>query len=226
MPCYKNSYLTKDAMANIKRVCKNLNYELIVVIDWCPEDTRQVVEDNKRKDVKVIDFLDNKWVTKARNEGVKQAKGEYICVINNDVVFPEWFFEKLMWGFEDWIMMTEPRYTQKQEYYWNKVYYFNNHICWFCYMFKQEWKKFLFPIDERMRIFWNDNWLWYKMIYWGYHCKLVRDAICHHYKSVTSINVENKDVPIFKKIAKEEWRNVVPVYEIDQDPEKDIIFPN
>jgi hypothetical protein len=62
----------------------------------------------------------------------------------------------------------------------------------------------LFPLDERMRIFGSDNWLWMKLKYGNYAAKVVKDAICHHLKSVTVKSIPNTDRDIYLGIAREE----------------------
>ena len=68
-------------------------------------------------------------------------------------------------------------------------------------MFNRKNRGVLFPIDTRMRIFGNDNWLhfrnrelWLKQI-------VKYDAICHHLKSQTSFFIPNADIPIFLGIC-------------------------
>jgi len=66
-------------------------------------------------------------------------------------------------------------------------------------------KEFLFPIDERFKIFGNDNWLWMKLKYNNYSAKVVKDAICHHIKSATVKDLsKNEDREKYLKLANEE----------------------
>lgn len=64
-------------------------YEIIVVDNGSNDGTQQWLEQQKID--KVIFWSENKGVTKAWNSGIRQARGEYICIINNDVIVsPKW----------------------------------------------------------------------------------------------------------------------------------------
>ena len=186
VPHYKNHELIVQTINNVRKVCKNIDYELIVINDWMiDKESERQIEKLLDKDIVYLPMKKNIWVTKARNLWVKTAKWKYICVINDDIITPEWFYEKLMkwfeWEEED-LIMTTPRYTLEND---TNVYYMHNHLTWFCYMINQKWKEILFPIDERFRIFGNDNRLRMKLMYGNYACKVVKDAICHRMVSKT-----------------------------------------
>jgi hypothetical protein len=91
-------------------------------------------------------------------------------------------------------------------------------------MFHKLDKDFLFPIDTRLKIFGNDNWLYYKMMYAGYKLKYDKKTCIHHFKSQTANKVENKDYPIFMKIAKENNWKIAVVEEVHTPTDDPIIF--
>lgn len=223
VPVYNELAYTKCCIENLRKVCNMESTEIIVVNDFSLDWTTERLEE--QKDIIVVNQYENKWVTFSRNHWVAYAKWKYICVINNDTEFPELFFEKLMAGFDNKkILMTCPRFTQKREDYWDRIFYFDKHIAWFCFMIKTIWKKILFPIDERLKIFGNDNWLYQKLTHLWYGLKLVKDAIMHHYKSRTVWKIENTDLKVYREICIENWRSIVDVYTPEDTPETDLIF--
>lgn len=226
LPCYNQSHFTEIALKNIQDVCQFLDYELIVIDDWSFDDTQNIVANYANERLIYYRYNKNQWVTKSRNFGVKEAKWEYICVINNDMLFPQYFFDKMMSGFKEKdTMLVCPRFTEGTLDYKTPPMYLDGHIFWSCYMFKQSDKDRLFPLDTRMRVFWSDNRLSMHVKYdLRGQIKLKVDAIVHHFKSQTSIWVENVDRPIYLEIAKENGRNVVPVPIRSDNPKVDILF--
>lgn len=219
MPVYNHSDLTKAAIENILDVCKDLDFEFIIINDWSTDDTDEVVYNFYSNKIKYVKLNQNVWVTKVRNKWVMEySRWKYICVVNNDIIFPQNFFEKLINGFEDGIMTTNPRLTEMPFGRKSNVRYYYNHICGPCWMVMRKDVDKLFPIDERLKNFWNDNWLTFKVWdLWGRH-KVVKDAIMHHLLSQTTKHIENTDVPMFNAICYEEWRhpkNIRPLPEDD-----------
>lgn len=228
MPVYNKSELTHQAILNIINVCKDIDYEILVMDDWSTDDTQQIVSSVYQLTewrLQYYKFESNQWVTVAWNQWVKLSDWEYICVINNDVIFPEWFFEKLMGWFEDWIWFVNPRFMEWDYNNPSPVMYFKNMLCGCCFMFKQENRYKLFPIDERLIIFWNDNWLHFHNRELWLKQKVKHDAICHHLKSQTTFFVPNQDMDMYYKICRERWRTVEPVYPLPTDElTEDLIF--
>lgn len=229
VPVYNQSAFTAQCLRNLKEVCGKIDHEIIIIDDWSTDNTQEIVSyfviTQNMDNIRYYKFKKNVGVTKARNRGVELAEGEYICVINNDVLFLDWHFEKLMNWLSGKTIMTCPRYTEGMKAFASPVIYYKEHINGHCYCFKKSMREKLFPIDERMRIFGNDNRLYYHLKEQWYNLKLIKDAICHHFKSQTVFFVENKDRPIFLNIAKERWRNIKLNVETPSDtPKTDLIF--
>ena len=214
VPTYNRSQLIVDTINNITDVCKDVDYELIIVDDCSSDDTieriKEVYEslpEDIQVRIKTYRNEENIGVTKSWNILVDYAIWDYICVINNDVIFPHWFFEKLMSWFEDGVGMIFPRFTEWDSTNPTDIKYFKNNIAGHCFMFKQEQKNEFFPLDERLIIFGSDNWLYLRVRELWYKFKVMANAICHHLKSQTVFFVPNIDMDMFHFICDQEWWN-------------------
>ncbi len=68
-------------------------FELIIVENGSTDGTVEYIEKIKSKysNIKVILNSENKGFSKGNNQGLKIATGDYICLINNDILFtPDW----------------------------------------------------------------------------------------------------------------------------------------
>lgn len=77
----------------VEGICKNTigNYELIVVIDGCTDNTESVVLEtlkNKNIDFKLI-FAPDVFETKANNLGLKIAQGDKVIIVQDDMIIRE-----------------------------------------------------------------------------------------------------------------------------------------
>ena len=73
------------------------NVELIVVDDGCNEIVLDVYKDN----AKIIHLKENGGVSRARNVGIKEAKGEYIAFIDSDDMITMDYVEQLLKAIEE-----------------------------------------------------------------------------------------------------------------------------
>lgn len=92
IPVYGKSDFTLRCLKSIQRNAPRLPFEVIVVDDCSPDDTLSVLA--KVRGVCLVSNEINQGFIRSCNRGAKQAKGEFICFLNNDTeVMPNWLDE-------------------------------------------------------------------------------------------------------------------------------------
>jgi len=88
---HNKGFLLKDSLERLKIFTKG-NYELIVVLDGCSDDSEQVllkfIKLNPKIKIK-IKYSDDVFETKANNIGLKEAESEYVIIIQDDMLINE-----------------------------------------------------------------------------------------------------------------------------------------
>ena len=89
--------VTKPFVENILSVTKDVDFELILVDNGSNDGTDSYIKSLNDPRVKPIISKKNLGFSGGNNLGYKYAKGDYICFLNNDVVFhnPNWLKELL-----------------------------------------------------------------------------------------------------------------------------------
>src|ERR1700722_18389176 len=90
---YNVKYFLEVCLHSVLRAGAGINMEVIVVDNNSADDSLNMVKE-LFPDVILIQNKDNKGFSKANNQGVAIAKGEYILFLNPDTVMPEYFFGK------------------------------------------------------------------------------------------------------------------------------------
>ncbi len=91
---YNTRKLLKDCLASIFKFTKGISFEVIVVDNASKDQSADMVRKNYPQ-VKLILNRDNLGFTKANNQGIRIAKGEYIMLLNSDTYLVENSFRKL-----------------------------------------------------------------------------------------------------------------------------------
>lgn len=165
IPVLGQKWYTDAILADIPLKVKS-EYE-IIVLDW-------------------PDSVNFKW-----NKGVEQAKGEYIWIINNDLILTEWLDIELV-ALLDTYKIACPFTTEwRDKFMLPKIKNTTRrNIAWWCFMQKKDdW----IQIDNRLDLYYGDNWIFEKHkgnIGWGW--------LCHHFRSSTI-----KTMDISKRIRKD-----------------------
>ena len=94
IPCYKQAVFLPDALESLLKQTYR-NWEAIVVNDGSPDNTEEVVRQYMQQDNR-ISYLpqQNQGVSAARNNGIKQAKGEFILPLDADDTIEPTYVEK------------------------------------------------------------------------------------------------------------------------------------
>lgn len=81
---YKSKELVKNCLKNLKASGLNMNYEVIVVDNGSNDGIEGLLQ-KKFSDVKLIRLEENKGYSAGNNDGIKEAKGKYILILNPDI---------------------------------------------------------------------------------------------------------------------------------------------
>ncbi len=90
---YNVKYFLEVCLHSVMRAAKGLDVEVIVVDNSSVDDSMQMVAQEFPAVIR-IENIDNKGFSKANNQGVAIALGEYILFLNPDTVMPEDFLRK------------------------------------------------------------------------------------------------------------------------------------
>ncbi len=95
VPCYNvEKYIEKGLNSLINQTLKDI--EIIVINDGSNDNTLKILNEFKKNDkrIRIIDKK-NEGVSAARNIGLKEAKGKYICFMDSDDWLEKDFLEKM-----------------------------------------------------------------------------------------------------------------------------------
>lgn len=93
IPVYNaEKYINETIESVLNQTYKN--YELILVNDKSLDNSKEVCKKYIKNNIKWIDLKQNKGAAFARNEGVKVAKGKYICFLDADDLWERKKIEK------------------------------------------------------------------------------------------------------------------------------------
>ena len=92
VPIYKvEKYLNKCIDSILKQTFQD--FELILVDDGSPDKCPKICDEYAKKDKRVrVIHKENAGLVAARNTGIKEAKGDYICYVDGD----DWISENLL----------------------------------------------------------------------------------------------------------------------------------
>ena len=90
MPNYNGRRFVEQAIDSVLNQTYS-NFELLVVDDCSKDDSLQLIQQKAQSDdrIRIIALEHNAGVANARNVGIKEAKGEFIALLDNDDLWTE-----------------------------------------------------------------------------------------------------------------------------------------
>lgn len=90
MPNYNGHCFVEQAIDSVLSQTYH-NFELLVVDDCFKDDSLQLIRQKAQSDkrIRVIALEQNRGVANARNVGIREAKGKYIALLDNDDLWTE-----------------------------------------------------------------------------------------------------------------------------------------
>jgi len=156
--------------------------ELIVVDDGSLAPLYEKYKKMLPPFVKVIRKEKNEGVSAAWNTGKNAAKGEYVAIINDDVLAPKGWLDKLAEGFEDSLAgvsaplaggpAVRPFVTTNKELSYERRFYPG-------YFFMLKRDRFFEDFDETFKTNCGDTDYWHRLIMSGLKCVRVHMGIWH-----------------------------------------------
>ena len=92
---YNVRYFLEQCILSVQRSLKSIPSEIIVIDNNSSDDSCQMVKDLFPK-ITIIENKENVGFSKANNQAVKIAKGEYVCILNPDTAVAEDTFIKTL----------------------------------------------------------------------------------------------------------------------------------
>ena len=91
IPTHNSSLFIDECIKSvINQTYKNL--EIIIVDDCSSDSTLSIIKNYKDKRIKIIKLKSNRGVSNARNKGIDEATGNYLCFLDSD---DYWYLDKV-----------------------------------------------------------------------------------------------------------------------------------
>lgn len=173
--CYNLGEYIEEAIASIKEYSKNEDYEVILVNDGSTNATTNAILEEVVESDKDIIYINqpNLGLAKARNNGIKQAKGKYIIPLDADNKLRPEFIKQTISILDnnpeiDIVHGNAQNFGNQVSIWKSKPFYFpemllNNYIDACAGFRKSTWEK-LGGYDEKMPVMGFEDWdLWLRM---------------------------------------------------------------
>ncbi|MBX2828908.1 MAG: glycosyltransferase family 2 protein [Flavobacteriaceae bacterium] len=92
---YNVRYFLEQCLISVERSLKGIDAEIIVVDNNSEDDSCAMVK-QKFPHILLLENKENVGFSKANNQGVAMAKGEYVCILNPDTVVAEHTFSSAL----------------------------------------------------------------------------------------------------------------------------------
>ncbi|KAB1155004.1 glycosyltransferase family 2 protein [Flavobacterium luteum] len=92
---YNVRFFLELCVLSVQNAIQDIDAEIIVVDNNSTDDSCEMMK-QRFPGIKLIENKENSGFPKGNNIGVKEAKGEYVCILNPDTVVAEDTFEKIL----------------------------------------------------------------------------------------------------------------------------------
>jgi GT2 family glycosyltransferase len=92
---YNVRYFLEQCVLSVQQAIQNLDAEIIVIDNNSSDDSCAMMQ-QRFPNIKLIENKENVGFPKGNNIAFKEAKGEYVCILNPDTVVAEDTFEKIL----------------------------------------------------------------------------------------------------------------------------------
>jgi len=174
-----------------------LPYEVIVIDNGSPEPVETMIAWDASQDVTVLRNESNLGFAAAVNRGLAQARGAYLCVLNDDTEVQAGWLDRLLGTLQSYPEVgmvgpmsdyvsgpqlvpaayePEPHWGQSEE---------TDRLVGFCWVLRREAYKQTGPLDERFFANYEDDDYCRRLRRAGWKLRMVRDVFVHHEGSRT-----------------------------------------
>lgn len=186
LPTFNALDYTKKFLDTLKFT--DSDYELVIIDDKSTDGTRDFL---KNIDSRVILHEKNKGVSVTWNELIDYSIGDYICIVNSDILLTPHWDTPLIKALEEYEVVS-PYHTDNElpldfpEGKDRKSNFIPVLGC--CFMFKRTLIDKIGHFPENLKIWYGDNWLADKT-----NCGQIYDSYIHHFvsKSATKESIND-----------------------------------
>lgn len=197
MPVLNQIEMTVQCVERIGRLTDATDYELIVINNGSTDGTRRYLDG--LEDVVALHCPSNIGVGPAWNLGIETARGEYLCVINNDILVTPGWIDALLWPFEqdERVWCTGPLFTRgpvprdfdllAEFIAGSEPQLVAGGIVGFCFVLSRTAVDTLGLFDEQFETAWYEDTDYYcRLLASGHPPALVTNCLIHHYETRTA----------------------------------------
>ncbi len=218
IPFKDNLQMTRDMVESLVKNTPSLG-QIILIDDGSKEDFTPHLKELERHHIPIVfNSINGGGLIKAWNLGASLATLPYIAICNNDILFSPNWDQPLINSLNDEVWMVSPYHTYGQlpTDFPNGIGRKSNidgnitglPYIGSCFMLKKETWNRVGPIDERLKIWCGDNFI-YEMLRIDFEkeVKEIKESYIHHFGRVTSgelpSEILEQDKKTFEEIRKE-----------------------
>jgi GT2 family glycosyltransferase len=91
---YNTRRLLHESVRQLADALAGISHEIIVVDNASPDGSADLVE-NELPGVRLVRNAENRFYTRAANQGIRLAAGQYVLIVNPDVIFSREAFQRM-----------------------------------------------------------------------------------------------------------------------------------